>query len=93
MFFAWWKGNTNTSKKLSLYESSFYKDDSGVLWLNESDSRYYQIYRFNSHRDIIDIPQIELLNAIRESLSEQVAIDEDSLTLIAAKNLVLCDVE
>ena len=74
-------------KKLSLYESSFYKDDSGVLWLNESDSRYYQIYRFNSHRDIIDIPQIELLNAIRESLSEQVAIDEDSLTLIAAKKL------
>ena len=74
-------------KKLSLYESSFYKDDSGVLWLNESDSRDYQIYRFNSHRDIIDIPQIELLNAIRESLSEQVAIDEDSLTLIAAKKL------
>lgn len=74
-------------KKLSLYESSFYKDDSGVLWLNESDSRDYQIYRFNSYRDIIDIPQIELLNAIRESLSEQVAIDEDSLTLIAAKKL------
>lgn len=74
-------------KTLSLYESSFYKDDSGVLWLNESDSRDYQLYRFNSHRDIIDIPQIELLNAIRESLSEQVAIDEDSLTLIAAKKL------
>lgn len=72
---------------LSLYEPSFYKDDSGALWLNESDSRDYKIYRPNSHRDIIDIPQIELLNVIRESLSEQVAVDEDSLTLIAAKKL------
>ena len=74
-------------RTLSLYEPSFYKDDSGVLWLNESDSHDYQIYRPNSHRDIIDIPQIELLNVIRESLLEQVAVDEDSLTLIAAKKL------
>ena len=74
-------------RTLSLYESSFYKDDSGVLWVSESDSRNYQAYRPNSYRDITDIPQIELLNAIRESLLEQVAVDEDSLTLIAAKKL------
>ena len=74
-------------KTLSLYEPIFYKDDAGALWLSESDSRGYQIYRPNSGRDIVDIPQIELLNVIRESLFEQIAVDEDSLTLIAAKKL------
>ena len=72
---------------LLCYEPSFYKDDNGIMWLSKSDSHNYQIYRPNSNRDIIDIPQIELLNVIKESLFEQVAVDEDSLTLIAAKKL------
>lgn len=74
-------------RTLSMYEPYFYKDVNGVMWLSKSDSYNYQIYRPNSNRDIIDIPQIELLNAIKESLLEQVAVDEDSLTLIAAKKL------
>lgn len=74
-------------RTFGLYESLFYKDNTGALWLNESNSRDYKTYRPNSGRDIADIPQIELLNVIRESLSEQVALDEDNLTLIAAKKL------
>ena len=74
-------------RTFSLYETFFYKDDAGALWLNESDSFNYKMYRPNSGRDILDIPQIELLNVIIESLSEQLAIDEDNLTLVAAKKL------
>lgn len=74
-------------RTLGLYESLFYKDNTGSLWLSESDSRSYKMFRPNSGRDIVDIPQIELLNVISECLSEQVAIDEDNLILIAAKKL------
>lgn len=74
-------------KTFGAYEPSFYQDADGALWLSESDCRDYGFYRPNSGRDIADIPQVELANAIREALSEQVALDEDNLTLIAAKKL------
>lgn len=74
-------------KTLGTYLLDFYTDDSGALWATEDESHDYGMYRLNSGRDIADIPLIELHNVIVEVLTEQVSIDEDSLTLFAAKKM------
>lgn len=66
---------------------SFYKDGSNTVWLSAADSRDYANYRPDSERDVTYIPQIELINAMKEVLAEQIAIDEDPLRLAGAKKL------
>lgn len=66
---------------------SFYKDGTDTLWLSKSDKNDYANYRPNSDRDISSIPQIELINAMKEVLTEQIAIDENSLRLAGARKL------
>lgn len=58
-----------------------------VVWLTEEDSQNYQSYRPDSGRDITDIPMAEIRNVVRESISEQLALQTDNLTLIVAKKL------
>lgn len=65
----------------------FYKDNTDTVWLSESDRHNYANYRPCSDRDIASIPQIELINAMKEVLAEQVAVDEDTLRLAGAKKL------
>ncbi len=65
----------------------FYKDRSGALWLSEADSHNYFRYRVNSDRDVTDIPQVELINALTESLNEQIALNPNTLIFVAAKKL------
>ncbi len=66
---------------------SLYRDEADTVWLSESDSRDYAYYRSNSDRDITYIPQVELINAVREVLTEQIAMDADTLRLAGAKKL------
>lgn len=67
--------------------SAFYQDDSEAIWMNKEAHDGYEGYRTNSGRDIADIPQIELINALSETLKEQVALNDDALILLAAKKL------
>ena len=66
----------------------FVQSDNGqVVWASQADSIDYPWYRPNSGRDINDIPMVEIKNVVREAISEQFALQTDSLTLIAAKKL------
>lgn len=65
-------------------ESDMHSD---VVWQSMESSKDYPWYRPNSGRDISDIPLIEIMNAAKEAISEQVAISLDSLTLLVAKKL------
>ena len=67
--------------------SPFYKDKYDTVWLSESDSQDYANYRPNSARDVTYIPQVELINALKEVLEEQIAIDENSIRLAGARKL------
>ncbi len=77
----------NTQRALKFNLSSFYQDSSKAIWLSKEDCDSYKNYRANSDRGIADIPQIELINAILETLREQVALSADGLILNAAKKL------
>lgn len=44
-------------------------------------------YRKNNGRDATEIPLVEVMNAITESVAEQFSINTDALTLIVAKKL------
>ena len=74
-------------RTLKAYADQFYTDYSGAMWLSEDDCRGYSSYRPNSGRDVTEIPEVEIINAITEALVEQVALNEDNLTLIASKKL------
>ena len=67
--------------------SPFYQDESEAIWLSKEDSRDYHSYRTDSGREVANIPRIELINALSETLREQVALSQDSLTLLAARKL------
>lgn len=74
-------------RTLKAYEHGFYIDNFGAWWLRKDDSNNYDSYRTNSGREISEIPKVEIINVIRDVLVEQVALDENNLTLAAAKKL------
>lgn len=74
-------------KTFRTYESLFYKDNTGAFWSSEEDSLNYPYFRPNSGRDITEIPEVEITNAITEALIEQVALNEDNLSLAASKKM------
>ena len=65
----------------------FYQDESEAIWLSKEDSSDYHTYRTDSGREVANIPRVELINALSETLREQVALSQDSLTLLAARKL------
>ena len=65
----------------------FYQDESEAIWLCKEDSSDYHTYRTDSGREVANIPRVELINALSETLREQVALSQDSLTLLAARKL------
>ena len=54
-------------------------DDNPCYWLDCDASLNYNTYRTNSQRDIADIPLIELMNAMRYAVEQQIAIPTDDL--------------
>ncbi len=74
-------------KSLRTYQGLFFTDKTGAFWLEEEDSLNYPFFRPNSGRDITEIPEIEITNAITEALIEQVALSEDNLTVAASKKM------
>ncbi len=74
-------------RSLRPYMSVFYIDKSDAVWMSANDAAKHYSYRPNTSRDITDIPQAELVTALHEALSEQVAINADDLTFIAARKM------
>ncbi len=74
-------------KTLSALTGLFHTDSSGALWIDEKDCSKYSFYRPDSGRDITEIPEIEIINAITETLNEQVALKQDDLSLLASKKM------
>lgn len=69
---------------------SFYTQPMGnttVVWNSKENAETFEGYRSHNGRDISEIPQIEVTNALTESVREQVSIKTDALTLIVAKKL------
>lgn len=83
------RGGTRVLKSLQesfkSYTEEFYTDSLGALWMNEEASHDYAYYRPESDRDPSEIPAVELHNAIVETLTEQVALNEDNLSFLASK--------
>lgn len=78
------------AKVIDIVKSKLFFEKIGstiVVWNNVEASRNFSGYRQNNGRDITEMPPIEIANAIMETISEQVSIGKDALTLIVAKKL------
>ena len=74
-------------KTLKGYTAKFHTDYSGAIWLSKQDCNEYESYRPGSGRDISEIPEAEIINAISDTLAEQVSLGEDTLMLLASKKM------
>jgi len=71
---------------------NFYKDplitkDCVYFWKTEDDSKNYKIYRSPSPRSINEIPTIEIVNAIKEILKNEVSLSVDDIPKVTAQAL------
>ena len=62
-------------------------NDFPFYWAEFEPQRDYRIFRTGSDRDITDIPMIEIMNAIRYAVEQQIAIPLDDLRRQTAKLL------
>ena len=73
-----------------IVNTSLYKQQIGsttIVWNSKEDADSFTGYRKNNGREITEIPLIEIMNAIKDSVMEQFSIKTDALTLIVAKQL------
>ncbi|MDR2652807.1 MAG: DUF3320 domain-containing protein, partial [Prevotellaceae bacterium] len=49
------------------------------FWLNEEQYKYYDIYRPESNRDVLDLPTVEIANGIKQILTEQLGLPVSEL--------------
>lgn len=61
--------------------------DSFILWSDKTQADSFEGYRQANGRDITDIPLVEVMNVLIQTVQEQLTIKLDALTLIAAKKL------
>ena len=72
--------------------SKLYRDPVSVcgvtsFWLDPQVAKYYRNYRSPSPRSITEIPTIEIVNAIREVVEEELSLPKDKIPTIAARKL------
>ena len=74
-----------------LKEISLYRSDNGdngyVCWKDKDFADQYTQFRVNSLRDIQDIPYVEIENAMKYALVQQIAIDKEDLKRLTAQQL------
>lgn len=88
-------GASNTSNLQSLvveltkecYLDPLEFNDFPFYWTDFTAAKDYRIFRTDSNRDILDIPMIEIMNAIRFAVEQQVAVPLDDLKKQTAKLL------
>lgn len=57
----------------------------GFYWLNKESSENYNTYRSPSPRSILEIPAIEIINAIKELIREEYSLPLDKIPTLTAK--------
>lgn len=67
----------------------FHYED-GAIWKYGTSPAKYKFFRPDSGRDISEIPEIELMNVLKETLEEHLILSEDNLLLGAIKKMGFC---
>lgn len=75
--------NTIAAKKMHIQQIG----TSTILWTDRETAQQFKEYRQHNGRDITDIPLIEVMNAVTDSIRQQLSIRTDALTLIVAKQM------
>lgn len=77
-----------TEKRLShLYVDHSASADNPTVWTSKDAAAGYHEYRTNGGRDISEIPQCEMCNAIHDIVMQQVALPKDDLKRCTSKLL------
>ena len=75
----------------SLLTSNYYQDTLSdtikIYWENANSSNNYISYRINSNRDILDIPIVEVMNAARYVVSQQISLPVEDLKRLTSQVL------
>ena len=82
----------NVQRVVSFAMSGLYQDPLSIdgvysFWLNEKSANDFKGYRAPSNRSIAEIPAIEIVNAIKEVVSEEFSLPKDKIPTIAARKL------
>ena len=82
----------NVQRAVSFAMSGLYLDPLSIdgvysFWLNEKSANDFKGYRAPSNRSIAEIPAIEIVNAIKEVVSEEFSLPKDKIPTIAARKL------
>lgn len=64
----------------------FHNED-GAIWKYGTSPDKYKYFRPNSGRDVVEIPRIELVNVLKETLAEHLILSEDNLILAAVRKM------
>jgi hypothetical protein len=81
------KVQTFLSQFLNAWRDPASPADNPTYWRSAEDAQGYIFYRENSGRDITDIPSIEIENAARYAVEEQISIPLDDLKRQTARML------
>jgi hypothetical protein len=90
--FGFGHAGANIQKAVSIAAPKFYRDplttgDDCSLWIDEASAMSYTTYRSPSPRSITEIPVREVMNAVREVISEEFSLPKDKIPTIAARKL------
>ena len=72
---------------LASYYKDVLSDTTKIYWENEDKSKNYKLYRINSKRDILDIPIIEVMNAMRYVVDQQMSLPVEDLKRLTSQVL------
>lgn len=62
-------------------------DKTVIYWKSEEDSKDYRYYRVHSDRDILDIPLLEVMNAARYVIEQQLSMPKEDLKRMISQTL------
>ena len=90
--FGFGHAGANIQKAVELASAHFYKErqlNGGgfTLWLDKKSADEYAYYRSPSSRTIAEIPDREMMNVIREIVSEEFSLPKERIASLAAKKL------
>ena len=82
----------NVQRAVSFAMSRLYQDPLSIdgifsFWLDEKSANDYKYYRAPSPRSITEIPTIEIVNAIKEVVTEEFSLPKKKIPTIAARKL------
>ena len=90
-----WKQSRNTPRIQAMIDhilEKFYTDPyscngTKTYWISEADFLHYEGYRVNSNRDVLDIPIIEMMNAMTYVVEQQISIPKEDCKRITSQIL------